>query len=673
MSASTVEGFRADINGLRGLAVLLVVAYHLQLRGAGGGFIGVDVFFVVSGYLMTLILLRHPQASTSGYLTFVAARARRIWPALAALVFALLIVGVLALPPFDLATLARQSLWALTFLSNHHFLNHSGYADRTADDLWLLHTWSLSVEWQFYLAYPLLVFAVLRLSQRSGRSPQRLLVPTLLILAAASFAWQLAQRGRPLESSFFLLACRAWELLAGGVVAAMVRTGPAPVGRLRRGSSIVGVLVIVGAAFVLALQRQRPVGTDWLLLVPVLGTAMVLAAGDVSNPLLGWRGLQALGRWSYSIYLWHWPLWVGWRLAFGPQEWQLTGALVVAAMAVLLGALSYRWVEQPLLRWTRAGPRPARHAFLACVAAMGLAAASAGATSAGGGWQTRGRHEGVDYAAYEASILPLLFPDDRCNNFRKPVEAMVTCPIERGGGRRVLVIGDSHAEHLWPWFVRHSQASVDFFGASECPPVPNFERLQPGYDCRRYAAQAWQRARSAAYDTVVISARWATVGLAGPPYCHRQPGGRCERVSAATKPAQVTEELRRAIEATLAAGKTVVFLDSAPEAPMRVAKRLARERFWYGQPRLSIDRAALREATAWLDPLLDELARRPGFRRVSLRATLCDERHCRVYDDTLGRPIYTDESHFDPVWIAENAGFLAAFTRREPPPKAARP
>lgn len=672
MSASPAEGFRADINGLRGLAVLLVVAYHLQLRGAGGGFIGVDVFFVVSGYLMTRILLRQESASAGGYLSFVAARARRIWPALAALVAALLVVGAATLPPFDLATLASQGLWALAFLSNHHFLQHSGYADRSADDLWLLHTWSLSVEWQFYLLYPLLVFAVLRLARRSGRPAERLLAPTLLVLAAASFAWQIAQRGQPLESSFFLLACRAWELLAGGIVAASVRTQSGPADRLRRGASIAGVLVIAGAALGLALLRQRPVGADWLLLAPVLGTAMVLAAGDVSNPLLGSRGLQALGRWSYSIYLWHWPLWVGWRLVLGPQDSRLIGASIVAVLAVLLGALSYRWVEQPALRWTRAGGQPPRHAFAACVAAMGLVALGAGTTVAADGWQARGRHVGIDYASYEASILPLLFPDGRCNNFRKPVEAMVPCPIERGSNRRVLVIGDSHAEHLWPWFVRHSEASVDFFGASECPPVPHFERLQPGYDCRRYAAQAWARARAPAYDTVIVSARWATVALAGPPYCHRQPDGRCEKVAAATKPAMVAEELRRAIDATLAAGKTVVFLDSAPEASVRVAKRLARERFWYAQPRLHIDRAALHEATAWLDPLLHELSARPRFRRVSLRDRLCDARRCRVYDDTLGRPIYTDESHFDPVWIAENAGFLTAFTRRDPPPEAAR-
>jgi peptidoglycan/LPS O-acetylase OafA/YrhL len=665
--------FRADINGLRGLSVLLVVAYHLQLRGAGGGFIGVDVFFVVSGYLMTMILMGRDEPSIRGYLSFVAARARRIWPALAALTATLLLVGAVVLPPFDLDTLAGQALWALGFLSNHHFLAHSGYADRTADDLWLLHTWSLSVEWQFYLLYPLLVFAVLRLSRSAGRDPRPALAGLLIVFAALSLAWQVLQRGQATESGFFLLASRAWEMLAGGLAAL---AGPACAARLgttgRRRVCVLGMMLILGSALLLALQRQRAVGADWVLLGPVLGAAAVLVAGDAANPVLGRRWLQALGRWSYSIYLWHWPLLVAWRVAFGPQEHRVLGMVAVALASLALGALSYRWVEQWAWRWRRpAASSPA--AFAACATALCATTLLAGAAKASEGLRWRDPQRVADFQAYEAAIRPLLFPDERCHNFRKPIEDMVVCPIGRDAGRRVLVIGDSHAEHLWPWFVRHSEASVDFFGASECPPVPNFERLQPGYDCRRYAAQAWARARAPAYDTVIVSARWATAALAGPPYCHRQPDGRCEKVPAATKPALVAEELRRAIDATLSTGKTVVFLDSAPEASVRVAKRLARERFWYGQPRLHIDRAALHEATAWLDPLLDELAAQPGFRRVSLRGTLCDERRCRVYDDTLGRPIYTDESHFDPVWITENAGFLTAFTRREPPAEVARP
>jgi peptidoglycan/LPS O-acetylase OafA/YrhL len=668
-------GFRADINGLRGLSVLLVVAYHLQLKGAGGGFIGVDVFFVVSGYLMTRILLREEAASLRAYAGFVLARARRICPALSALVVVLLVVGAVILPPFDLETLAWQALWALAFVSNLHYLAHSGYADRTADDLWLLHTWSLSVEWQFYLLYPLLTFAAIGASRRRGRPLPQVLLPLWVVLAAVSLGWQVAQRGQPLERGFFLLGARAWELLAGGLVAvsAAGAGGGGGAVSVRRWASAAGVLTILGSALALAWWRLQPAGQDWVLMAPVLGTCLVLWADDAANPLLRLRGLQAVGRWSYSIYLWHWPLLVAWRLALGPFEHRAPGAMLVIAGSLAIGALSYRFIERPALRRSGAAGASTRVVFATLAAMMALAAGLAGAALATQGLAARDPTRASDFTAHEAAIRPLLFPDERCNNFRKPVEAMVICPVERYSARRLLVIGDSHAEHLWPWFVKHSQASVDFFGASECPPAPHFERMQPGYDCRRYAARAWEMAQSPRYDTVIVSARWATVALYGPPYCHQSSPERCDELAPDRKPALVADELRAVIERTLRAGKTVVLLDGAPEARLRVAKRIARELFWYGQPRLSIDRQSLQADTGWLEPMLDGLRGQPGFWRVSLRDKLCDAHRCRVYDDTLGRSIYTDESHFDPFWIAENAGFFEPFAAREGPATALRP
>lgn len=664
--------FRADINGLRGLSVALVVAYHLQLRGAGGGFVGVDVFFVVSGYLMTLILLRQEGGTRARYAAFVAARARRIGPALAALAGALLVGGAIGLPPFDLESLARQALWALAFVSNHFYLAHSGYTDRRSDDLWLLHSWSLSVEWQFYLLYPLLVFALLAACRRwrpdaPPALPRRVLWCVLVGLAAASLAWQVQQRGAVLERGFFLFPARAWELLAGGLVYLLATERTSAGARVRRWSTYAGVAAILVSALALAALRWRPAGLDLALLGPVLGAGLVLWAGDTANPWLRPAWLQALGRWSYSIYLWHWPILVALRLTPWWLEYRMAAIAAALLLSLLAGALSYRWIERPFLSRGPGTHRSLWPAWRGPGIALALAAVLAGVAYATDGLAARDRAEATAWAGYEASVGPLLFPDRRCSNFRKPVEAMVLCPIERGNGRRLLVIGDSHAEHLWPWFVKHSRVSVDFFPASECPPVPRFERLQPGFRCMDYAARAWELARAPAYDTLVVSARWATVGLAGPPYCHEATPGRCEAPSAARKPSLVLDELRGAIEASLRAGKNVVVLDSAPEAPVRVPRRIARERFWHGEPRLAIERRAVTEANAWVDALFDELGKRPRFYRVSLRDTLCDALRCRVYDDTLGRPVYIDDSHFDPVWIAENARFFEPFVQREPP------
>lgn len=665
-TAVQLNDFRTDINGLRGLSVALVVAYHLQLRGAGGGFIGVDVFFVVSGYLMTRILVRHDTSSLPGYLGFVAARARRILPALAGLAAALLIAGAVALPPFDLASLSRQALWALTFTSNHFYLGHSGYADRTSDDLWLLHTWSLSIEWQFYLLYPLLIAGLTVVARRwrpaddldSRRAA--LLIP-LAGLCAASLAWQTLQRGGPLETGFFLLPARAWELMAGGIVFLLGDDRPVVPSFGRRLAAWTGIALILASALGLALFRLRPAGLDWVLLGPVVGASLVLWAADAMNPILRMSWMQAVGRWSYSIYLWHWPILVALRLVPWPQQHRYLGWVTAIALSVLAGWLSYRWVEQPGLRrrWTswQGIARPATVVVIV-VGLAGLFVSTDGLSI-----RDRGNHDA--YESYEYSIRPLLFPD-RCSNFKRPVEAMTVCPIERNGStRKILVIGDSHAEHLWPWFVKHSQVSVDFFPASECPPVPRFERLQPGYRCKDYAALAWRKALSPEYDTIVVSARWSTVGLSGPPYCHEATGGRCEPIPTALKQAMVLDELRGVIESVLHAGKLIVVLDSAPEAGVRVPRHLAREQFWHGRPNLSIDRRTVTAANGWIDVLFEQLRTRPKFHLVSLRDVLCDDRVCRVYDDTLSRPVYYDESHFDPVWIAENARFFEPFVQRE--------
>lgn len=646
--------FRSDINGLRGLSVALVVAYHLQFRGFAGGFIGVDVFFVISGYLMTRIVWGGMERGDFRYGAFVVARMRRIWPALAVLLLVLFAAGMLVLPPFDLEILARQAQWAALLVSNHFYAAEAGYNTATADNLWLLHTWSLAVEWQFYLLYPLLLLAAAK-APAAGR--RRALWTALLVGAGASLLCQLLLLGPHGDASFFLLPARAWELLAGGLAFLLERDAPLP-RRWRATACLAGVALVLGSALVIALWRLRPVGLGPWLLLPVAGAALVLWAGDAGNRLLGLAGLQHLGRWSYSLYLWHWPILLALRIAPDAVERPQWAMAAAVAASLLAGALSWRFVERPLLGRRAAGLRDA--------AAPGLLMACAWAGAIGlllsQGLAIRDRDGDARYRAYRASVEALYFPE-QCGNFKKQVEAMRVCAIDKGGAPRVLVIGDSHAEHLYAWFVAHSGVSVDFFVASECPPVPHFERLQPGYDCRNYARSAWEQAASGRYDTVVVSARWATVALAGPPYCHRTEGEGCVLPALSGKAALVRSELQAAMERVLAAGTQLVFVDGAPEARWRVPERVARERFWHGEVRASIPLQSLVDQTGWLEPLLQALSGRAGFHRVSLRERLCDATRCRVYDPAIERPIYVDNSHFDPVWLADNATLFAAFVR----------
>ncbi|MBC7957199.1 MAG: acyltransferase [Cytophagales bacterium] len=654
----TREGFRADLNGLRGISVALVFAFHLQIKGAGGGFLGVDVFFVISGYLMTQIMCIGLADARFSYWRFVAARAARIWPALAAMVVLLFVFGAWLLPPFDLQILAEQARAALLFSSNHHFLDRSGYITHAGDTHWLLHTWSLSVEWQFYLLYPLLLMALAKIGAR-----RQVVMAVLAALMVLSFAVQMLQLRTHADASFFLLPGRCWELLAGGLVFLWLRDAPMAPLRWRSLAGYAGLLMVLGAALALAFMRRGAVGAGPWLLLPVAGVMLILWARDANNLVLRNPALQRLGLWSYSVYLWHWPIIVGLRMTEYPLDHPQLTTLATVGGSLVMGWLSYTCIERPgsVLRTAASAWRIAQKPALFMLLA-GAVVAVAFSTE---GFAFRERGAPGFYRGYTASVTALYFPDD-CSNYKKPAAELKTCTVRKGNAARILVIGDSHAEYLYAWFVKHSAGSVDFFTEAECPPVPRFERTQTGYACKDYAAIAWGKALSNDYDTVIVSARWATVGLAGAPYCHQPEGKACVApASVEAKQALVLAELKTALAATLATGKTVLMLDGAPESRFRVPERVAREQFWYGQPRLSVPVASLVAQTQWIEPVFNEFRGLPGFHRVSLRDRLCDTSTCRVYDTTLQRPIFLDESHIDPVWIAQQTDLFTHLLRRQ--------
>jgi peptidoglycan/LPS O-acetylase OafA/YrhL len=347
------DGFRLDINALRALSVIAVVGFHFQIPGFAGGFVGVDVFFVITGYLMTTKVLNDLRLGRFSLWTFAMLRLRRIYPALAVAVTATVVVGWFVTLPAEYTRHLLQALSALAFVSNFAFSSDNGYFAMAAQSKPLLHTWSLSLEWQFYIWTPLIAWPVWRLFCRVKPSFAAATL-VLQIFAALSFAWCLwASQHDAMGSSFFSLPARAWEPLAGGWIAA------AEIRRRSEGMkaswvesplvALVGWALVAGCT-VYPLPEARWPGLPTIL--PILGAAMIVAArqGTAAGSQLAWSPIQRIGDWSYSIYLWHWPIWVfalSWLSVRG-YEVGTEQKIIMVLTSLVLGALSYRYVEQPV-------------------------------------------------------------------------------------------------------------------------------------------------------------------------------------------------------------------------------------------------------------------------------------------------------------------------------------
>ncbi len=333
------DSFRADINGLRAWAVIFVVLYHFAVPGVAGGFAGVDVFFVISGFLMTGVVLKGLRSGNFRLWQFYLARARRIWPALVVLCLVVLALGWFILMPYEYQTLGKHARDSLLFSSNLRYLEEAGYFDLGADQKWLLHTWSLSVEWQFYLVFPLVMAVLWKLCPR-----ERVFYLALGVMCCASLAWSVWLSVFEAQRAFFILSSRGWELLAGGLVFCLSERRIFSL-RQRRAMLVSGLIMLFVSMLAIDSSMLWPGG--WAL-VPVAAAALLILAQAQNTPLLHAPPLQWLGSRSYSLYLWHWPLVVG--LAFVGLQNSPLGLAAGILASLVLAHLSYCWIEEPARR-----------------------------------------------------------------------------------------------------------------------------------------------------------------------------------------------------------------------------------------------------------------------------------------------------------------------------------
>jgi len=588
--------YRPDIDGLRAVAVLPVLLFHFQIKLFAGGFVGVDIFFVISGYLITQIILSDLDRGRFSIASFYERRLRRIFPALFTVLAVTTAAVCLVLLPTELEDYAKSLMAATVSFSNLYFWSQSGYFDAPASFKPLLHTWSLGVEEQFYLLFPLLTAFVYR-------KAKRLLPYVLGAIGLASFAASIWVMRSNQESAFYLPHLRAWELMVG----ALVSLGVVPQLRrrfVREASAAIGLLLIGFAIFHYSPATRFP---GWTALAPCLGTGLVLAAGrsgsTFTGRLLSIKPMVWVGLISYSLYLWHWPVIVlqntsGFFFSGLPAR---TTKVLVFAICLALAWFSWRFVEAPF----RTGPkRPSRAViFKASLASSILAMVAGGAIIVLHGWPSRFKPEALTVAEYlhyrgtnPNPARCFITSRDRYEDFDHD-----RCLTPDPTKRNFLLIGDSHANHLWSGLAGLDGVHVMQASASLCTPTIA-QRTAPAPGCARlmrFMFDEWLPHHHV--DKLLIAAYWKEADL---PYV-----------------AQTLEWAKANRIEVVLFGPTVVYDSPLPRI---LAESIQKN------DAASIVKHRL-DSVVDLDRMMRAVANAQSTRYVSMRDEICPQGDCRVY------------------------------------------
>ncbi|HDY8422177.1 TPA: acyltransferase, partial [Klebsiella pneumoniae] len=450
------------INGLRAWAVISVVFYHFNLRFFPGGFVGVDVFFVISGFLMTKIIITGFENNQFSFAKFFISRLIRIFPALFALTFVLAIIGWSWLPSLFYKNLSVHSLSAILFISNIKFWREAGYFDAESHEKWLLHTWSLSVEMQFYIILPIIIFILWKIKGYKSVIAGLILISFLSLILSyfASFKWP--------SAAFFLFPTRAWEMLAGGF--AWI---------LSRKTNIKWYYEIIGFALILCSLFLFNTALSWpgiAAIVPVLGSVLILLTNNQKSFLTNNFIAQHLGNWSYSIYLWHWPVVV--FLSFGDYLNSTKYISFGIALSILLGATSFYLIESPTrsILNSKKNTTRAKYTFTLVVISA--------AFSLFGIFQNSPNRINADLEKIAMSSLDKN-PNDKCLlSSGKRIDTEY-CTFGNGD-LKAIVLGDSHADAVINAVAisLHGKGSVLELTYAGCPTI--FGAKREGHDCENF-------------------------------------------------------------------------------------------------------------------------------------------------------------------------------------------
>ncbi len=645
VSTAAPTPYRPEIDGLRAVPVLLVLVFHFRLVPDLGeaGFIGVDVFFVISGYLITGLLLRAMETASFSPIQFYAHRVRRLAPALVTTLAACLVYAWWRLLPNDFGEFVRQLVATQWYGANFYYWQHIGYFGLGVDRTALLHTWSLAVEEQFYLLYPLAIIAV-------HRWARTWLLPLLALGILTSFGLNVLLVESKPNAVFYLLPARAWELLAGAVL----NFAPTASWRNRMRAEVLGLTGLVAIGLALWLHHPGVSVPGWFGVLPVAGAAAILYACAGNRNVIA-RAFAAkpvvyLGRISYPAYLVHWPLHVFAGLELG-SHYTAGARWGMFLVSLLLASAVYHGIEQPIrqMRWMRSN----RALLLAYAVSLAATLLLLMASQRTGGLPSR----------YPANVVLL----DKAANDRpppltecaysrgRPMNLTSSCQLGIRDGRGVtwLIYGDSHA---WAahgafdeWLRRRGETGYFYFRHG-CPPLVGTHVIGDHGACAAFNDTAMDiLAKSPEIKNVLLASTWlqAAEGILGPSSDGPPTTGRSL--------AHFSSQFKETLERLNGLGKRAVIWEPVPGARTNVPQAMARAAL-SGKPDVPPE---------WT---LDEYHQRYKFffdalsinrlliaGLVSPAHAVCGSGICAI--ERNGYPLYSDKGHITTkayqVWIPE--------------------
>ena len=626
--------YRRDIDGLRSLAVLLVIFNHAGFSGLSGGYVGVDVFFVISGYLITSIIAASIHKQSFSFSGFLARRIKRLMPVLFVVIFFTTLVFSWVLLPQDLSKYYRSIIWVVLYGGNFFFWReHGGYFDGGSQEAPLLHTWSLAVEEQYYLVWPLALMLLLKFL---GKKVTVYVVGVGCIAATVFSQWGTEVT---IGAAYYLLPTRFFELMVGSWLALAWYHLPVLNNTVRSGLSLLGLGLIVGSAVMLTEHSPFP---GYNALYSVLGTALIIYASvGVVNKGFALRPFVFIGNLSYSMYLWHWPIFVFAR--YTAIEFTLLTQIICIALTLFLSLLSWKYVEQPLRRKKVTSFAPIANNMFIKPALVLILFAFVGIMNDG----FPGR--------FSASILEM---DQALNSHASESRKGCHSPYRESSSPpkadclfgdtlsgqqtpKVFLFGDSHANHIVPFLdtlLSDAQLVGQDYTLDQCLPVFDLKwggNLHKAKQCQGRNKLADEFIANNSFDYIVLAASW--------------PGAKTKRLflderisDSDVKEKLLLEKLLHTVDKIILSGATPVMIEDIhylngkdPKCPIK--KQLFSS---------SLDCRVNQEPNVFFSGLVSSVkSMYPQVIVIKPRDLICKGSSCTMFAG--GIPLFRDDDHLN--------------------------